>query len=107
MGIYLVASKGSGKSRAMGRWLAKQDLLRGIPQVILDPVGGTIDNLLDAVSRLPVEQQRAIWPRIVYVDMGATDAVVPFPLYYRLGERDTLYQISQRYLDVVRCWTRI
>ena len=102
MGLYLVASKGSGKSRAMGRWLVKQDCLRGIPQVVFDPVGGTIDNLLDCVSSLPAEQQPAVWSRIVYVDMGATDAVVPFPLYYRLGERDTLYQISQRYLDVVR-----
>ena len=59
MGLYLVASKGSGKSRAMGRWLVKQDCLRGIPQVVLDPVGGTIDNLLDCLSRLPAEQQAA------------------------------------------------
>jgi hypothetical protein len=102
MGIYLVASKGSGKSRALGRWLAKQDLLRGIPQVILDPVGGTIDNLLDVIIRLPAAQQAQIWPRIVYVDMGAEDYVVPFPLYYRLRERDSLYQIAQRYLDVLR-----
>ena len=49
-----------------------------------------------------MEEQRALWPRIVYVDMGAHDAVTPFPLYHRLGERDTLYQISQRYLDVLR-----
>lgn len=102
MGIYFVASKGSGKSRALGRWLAKQDCLRGIPQVIIDPVGGTIDNLLDCLLRLPVEQQRQIWPRIVYVDLGAQDYVVPLPFYYRLGARDGLYPISQRYLDVIR-----
>ncbi len=102
MGIYWLASKGSGKSRGMGRWVAKQDCLRGIPQVIYDPVGGTIDNLLDSLSRLPVEQQRTIWPRIIYVDMGARDAVTPFPLYYRLGKEESLFQTSQRYLDVVR-----
>ena len=102
MGIYLVASKGSGKSRFMGRMLVRQDCLRGIPQVVFDPVGGTIDNLLDCLSRLPADQQQVLWPRIVYVDMGAQDAVVPFPLYYRLGERDSLYTISQRYLDVLR-----
>jgi hypothetical protein len=102
MGVYLVASKGSGKSRWMGRWLAKQDCRRGIPQVILDPVGGTIDNLLDCLMRLPPDQQRRIWPQIVYVDMGATDYVVPMPLYYRLSEQDSLYQIAQRYLDTIR-----
>lgn len=102
MGIYLAASKGAGKSRQLGRWLAKQDCLRGIPQVILDPVGGTIDNLLDCLMRLPPEQQQIIWPRILYMDMGATDYVVSMPLYYQLSEQDSLYQISQRYLDVVR-----
>lgn len=102
MGIYWVASKGSGKSRGMGRWVAKQDCLRGVPQVIFDPAGGTIDNLLDSLSRLPLEHQCAIWPRVIYVNMGDREAVMPFPLYYRLSSQESLFQTSQRYLDVVR-----
>ena len=35
MGIHLVAGRGSGKSRVMGRIIAKQDILRGVPTVLL------------------------------------------------------------------------
>lgn len=102
MGIHLVAGKGSGKSRLMGRVIATQDLFKGRPQVILDPNGPTIDNLLDKISRLKNEQQQHIWPRIRYVDMGGkNDSVVTWPLFYQLGD-ESLYEQSQRYLDVVK-----
>jgi hypothetical protein len=39
MGIYLLAGRGTGKSRLMGRKIAMQDYLAGFPQVIFDPVG--------------------------------------------------------------------
>lgn len=102
MGIYLLAGKGSGKSRLMGRVIAAQDLLKGNPQVILDPNGPTIDNLLDKISRLKGEHQHPLWPRIRYVDMGGKNgSVVTWPLYYQLGQ-ESLYERSQRYLDVVK-----
>jgi hypothetical protein len=44
MGIYLLAGRGTGKSRMLGRKIAMQDFLAGFPQVIFDPVGGTVDN---------------------------------------------------------------
>src|SRR4051794_26264978 len=47
MGIFFCATRGSGKSRALGRCLAFSDLRAGVPLVILDPIGGTIDNLID------------------------------------------------------------
>ena len=49
MGIYLLAGRGTGKSRLLGRKIAMQDFLAGFPQVIFDP-GATIDNFLDAVT---------------------------------------------------------
>lgn len=102
MGIHLMAGKGSGKSRLMGRVIAFLDFLRGVPMVILDPVGPTIDNLLDKITRLPREHQESLWRRILYVDMsGQGERVVGWPLYYRLGD-ESLFTISQRYLDVVR-----
>jgi hypothetical protein len=102
MGIHLVSGKGSGKSRVLGRVIGWQDFLRGVPLVILDPHGPTIDNFLDKLTRLPADDQRRLWPRVLYVDMsGSYDQVIPFPLYYRLGN-EKLYAISQRYLDVVR-----
>lgn len=102
MGIHLVASKGTGKSRLMGRVIAWQDFVRGIPLVVFDPHGPTIDNFIDKITRLPADVQKRLWPRILYVNMsGAANSVITFPLYYRLGA-ESLYAISQRYLDVVR-----
>jgi hypothetical protein len=102
MGIHLMAGKGSGKSRLMGRVITWLDFLRGIPLVILDPVGPTIDNFLDKIARLPEAEQRRLWKRVVYVDMsGQGERVLGWPLYYRLGD-ESLYAVAQRYLDVVR-----
>jgi DNA helicase HerA-like ATPase len=98
MPVFMSASSGSGKSRFLGRLLALQDFLDGYPLVILDPHGVMIDNLLDKLSRLPVtipeEIRRQLWQRIRYVDMsGKLGYVVPFPLYYRLGN-ESLYTIA-------------
>lgn len=102
MGIHLLAGKGSGKSRLMGRVIAWADFIRGIPVVILDPVGPTIDNFLDRLTRMPREYQERLWKRVMYVDMsGSSGTVVPMPLYYRLGT-ESYYSIAQRYLDVIR-----
>lgn len=102
MGIHIQAGKGSGKSRLMGRLLAFLDFVRFTPTAILDPNGPTIDNFIDKLLWLPKEYQEELWKRVIYVDMsGSGGHVVPFPLYYRLGE-ENLYTISQRFLDVVR-----
>lgn len=101
MGIRIVAPRGAGKSRLMGRILAWSDFVRGFPVVLIDPIGSCIDNFIDKFCRLPVETQKRHAGRILYVDMAASDGyVVPFPLYYRRGG-ESLYQISQRYLDAV------
>lgn len=102
MGVHVMAGKGSGKSRLMGRLLAFLDFIRFVPTVILDPNGPTIDNFIDKILWLPKEYQEQLWKRVIYVNMsGEGGQVVPFPLYYRLGS-ENLYTISQRYLDVVR-----
>src|SRR5919202_4845305 len=105
MGIHIMAGRGSGKSRLMGRMLVWPDFLRGVPTVVLDPNGPTIDNFLDKLIRQPPAIQQQLWPRVRYVDMAAiNDRVVPFPLYYRISQRhhETLYEISQRYINAVR-----
>jgi hypothetical protein len=106
MGIYLLAGRGTGKSRMLGRKIAMQDYLAGIPQVIFDPVGGTIDNFLDSVVRflqhIPSSLHSRFWDRITYVDMSGKDGVfVPFPLYYRLGTERSLLEIAERYLQTI------
>jgi len=103
MPVFMGAGSGTGKSRLLGRLVGWQDLYRGNSQVILDPHGVTIDNLLDKLARLPrdvpKEIRERLWRRIRYVDMsGKSGYIVPFPLYYRLGN-ETLYTIAQRPID--------
>jgi hypothetical protein len=51
---------------------------------------------------LPREYQERLWPRVTYVDMsGRGGYTVPFPIYYRLSDDDSLYDISQRYIEVI------
>lgn len=101
MGIYAPGSKGHGKSRLMGRVTTFQDYISGIPQVIFDPVGGTIDNFLDKMVRflqhIPKEFHHHYWRRIVYVDVSGQEGFgVPCPIYYRLGN-ETLREVAERY----------
>src|SRR5262249_16954116 len=85
MGIHLIAGKGSGKSRLMGRGMGWQDFVRGVPVVMLDPVGPSIDNFIDKLTRLPPKYQKRLWSRVMYVDMSGQGAqTVGWPLYYRL-----------------------
>src|ERR671914_1125089 len=106
MGLYALAGRGTGKSRLLGRKIASGDFFAGIPQVIFDPVGGTIDNFLDKVTwflhDFPQLARDPIWERIIYVDMSGKDGViVPFPLYYRLGTERSLLEIAERYLQTI------
>jgi hypothetical protein len=102
MGIHIMAGKGSGKSRLMGRVITWLDFLRGFSQVIYDPYGPTIDNFLDKLNRLPDPIRQKLLSRVVYIDMsGRFGRILPFSLYYRMGN-ESLFKISQRYLDIVR-----
>jgi hypothetical protein len=106
MGIYLLAGRGTGKSRMLGRKIAMQDFHAGFPQVIFDPIGATIDNFLDKVTWFlhdhPQLRPDPVWERIVYVDMsGNVGAITPFPLYYRLGTERSLLEIAERYLQTI------
>src|SRR5512147_1428403 len=90
MGISMWASKGAGKSRTLGRLIAWQDFYTGVPLVVLDPVGETIDNFLDKLVHLPPEERIDAWHRVRYVNLAGMDGlVVPWPLYAEAvpGER--------------------
>src|SRR6266508_1081276 len=101
-GIHLVAAPGVGKSRLLGRYLAFSYFLRGVPTIVIDN-GYTIDNFLHKVSLLPPSMRRQAWERIRYVDLAGGEYVVPFPLYYRLGnqQRETNRVIAERFVKVI------
>jgi hypothetical protein len=100
--IHVMGGPGSGKSRLMGRGVGWLFFLRRIPTVIFDPTGGTIDNFLSKIIPLEEGNQRLLWPRVTYVDMGSPEYIMPWPLYYRTSADDTLFAISNRYLEVIR-----
>lgn len=100
--IHLMAEAGAGKSRWLGRSLTWQLFLYGIPTVVIDPTGGVVDNFFDKLIRLPREVQQSLWKRVIYADLSGKGGYVPaFPLFYRLSEDDCLYDIAQRYVEVV------
>src|SRR5512144_2819675 len=105
MGLFVLAPRGAGKSRLLGRLVAYQDLLRGVPLVVVDPIGGLIDNLLAKLTYLPAEIQERLWPRLRYVNMNGQDGrVLPWPIYPQRpgpGPGDG-YEASQRFVDVLR-----
>ena len=107
MGVRCAATKGTGKSRLFGRVIVWGDFLQGVPTVVIDPVGGLVNEFLDKVARCPKGVQEALWGRVRYIDMAGSAGerlydtyVVPFPLYLREGD-ETHYQIAQRYIDVI------
>src|SRR4051794_3282408 len=106
MGQLVIAGKGAGKSRLLGRRVGFGDFMREVPLVIFDPLGGTIDNFLDKVDRLPSGQQRQAWRRVRYVNMagegvGRRTRVIPWPIYARTSSFEDSHTVSQRYLDVL------
>jgi hypothetical protein len=106
MGMYILGARGSGKSRVSGRVIAWQDYRAEIPLVIIDPLGGTIDNFLDKLWRFlqyvhPAKHSR-YWSRVRYVDMsGKTGDITPWPLYYKTGSERSLREVAERYLQVI------
>ena len=104
MSIRICAGRGGGKSTLIGRIIAWLDFLRGVPTVILDPLGVVIDHVLDKTTRMPRRTQETLWPRMRYVDMAASqDLIVGWPLYHRRGG-ESLYAVAQRPLEV---WRRL
>lgn len=101
LGIFCIGYKGSGKSRLIGRKIVKQDLWRGIAQVVIDPVGGTIDNLLDSILRTSSEERKILLSRLKYFDCsGQGGRVCPLPLYYRMGN-ESWRDVANRYIDAI------
>jgi hypothetical protein len=100
-GIHVVANRGAGKSRFLGRYLAFSDFLREVPTIVFDN-RHTIDNFLDKVSRLPEEQRKALWPRIRYIHLaGLGGYVVPLPLYYTLAPDEDPLTTADRFVEVI------
>ena len=58
-------------------------------------------NLVDKIGRLPLPLRQRLWSKLVYVDAGASDFVVPPSLYYRLVA-DTFFAMANRFPAVLK-----
>jgi hypothetical protein len=105
MGLGIISGKGSGKTTLLGE-LSAQVFQKGYAQVLFDPLGTLTPAFLSRTVRflqyVPPGHHRRFWERIRYVDLGATDFVVPFPIYYGLGSDLSLSEIAGRFLNVLR-----
>jgi|SRR5215216_28006 len=107
-GMFLMAPTGWGKSRFLGAQ-CYQDFLRGIGTVVLDAVGGTIDNCLNKLLYLPEEEQKELAEKIVYCNMAGyrvgdstyDTLVTAWPMLYKLSDMETLDVTSQRIVDLI------
>jgi hypothetical protein len=104
MGLRIVAGKGSGKSRLIGRTVVFQDFVRRVPTLVIDPTQALINNVLDKILRLPPNVQQAAYKRIRYINLaGELDSegrmrVVPFPILYKARSP---FDAAQRFPDVM------
>jgi hypothetical protein len=102
-GTRFGAGSGSGKSVMMGQVLAFFDFLRGVPQVLFDPHGPLIDNVLYRIALLPPAARQQLWRRVLYVDMSGRTAgrIVSFPLHFELGG-ESRRDVADRFLMTLR-----
>jgi hypothetical protein len=106
-GIAVIGAPGVGKSRILGRVLGWGSFLSGIPQLICDPIGTTIDNflhkLITELQYLPESEQRKYRERVKYFDLsGSSGYVMQLPLYFRLGTERSLREIAVRLPQLYR-----
>jgi hypothetical protein len=105
-GLLNVGAAGTGKSRFNGRVMVWHHFWWHYPQVVIDPIGSTIDNFLDKMYRflqsVPENEHDQVWERIIYCDMSGKDGfVLPFPFYY-LGAERSVWETSERLLEVIK-----
>lgn len=100
-GIHMVAGSGSGKSLTLGL-IAFLDFMRGVPQIVFDPTGQTIDAFIMYVAQFSRALRRHVWPLVVYVDMAGKSAHVPaWPLLHEYPG-DSRQDIADRFLQTCR-----
>lgn len=120
--MAIIAAPGTGKSRFTGRVLVWHDFIQGTPQIVIDPTGGTYKNFIDKLNRWAPDFERRFWEtykkpltpewiryiddqlqqmvnRVDYVDMNGQGS---FPFYYRLYEDESLFDIAQRFVELIR-----
>jgi hypothetical protein len=107
MGICVVSTRGTGKSTVLGRVIAFSDFYRptfdeSFPVVIIDPVGGTIDNFLDKIGQQDLGTRTKLWERVRYHRIDGLDGrVVPWPIFAEAFAGERYSSRAQRLIEVI------
>jgi hypothetical protein len=96
-GLIVIAPSGSGKSIFQAKYVALPDARHGLPQVVLDVGGHTIQYFLHALLFLSPAEQRSILDRVIYCDMaGQNGYVSSWPMLAPQRETESLAKIASR-----------
>ncbi len=114
----ILGARGCGKSFPTFKELCWADLLLGIPQLIVDPVGSSaylLDQVWRARRKMSPEQWWQLVDRIVYLDFGGhiqaeTTAAAPerdlypyvpaWPVLFRY-DNESAYEVASRPVDMI------
>jgi hypothetical protein len=103
LGTLILGAPGSGKTLLESLCLLV-DLLRGLPGVVLDPLGTLSEaflfRLLCVLSELPPGDDERLWQRIRYIPLGDEHVVTPFPIYSK-WQGESLWDAGQRLITVL------
>jgi hypothetical protein len=102
LGTLILGAPGAGKTILLSLILLV-DLLRGLPGVVLDPLGTLSEAFLFRLacflSEFPAVDDDLLRQRLRYIEPGG-DSVTPFPIYYqRHGE--SLFDAGNRLITVL------
>lgn len=100
LGTGISGTRGVGKSQLLKVLTWLNFTHHGVPTILIDPVGATIDAVLAQIPRFHPDDQRRLWRRVRYVNLSPQEFVVPLPLFYKTGVgRETPYAVAQRFPD--------
>jgi hypothetical protein len=102
LGLLILGAPGAGKT-ILESLLLLFDLLRGLPGVVLDPLGTLSDaflfRLLWFLSEFPAGDDEVLWQRLRYIELGG-DTITAFPIYYQ-QPGESLWDAGNRLITVL------
>lgn len=99
--VRWIGGPGTGKSLGISRTIVWPLFYAfGEPVIVWDPTGKICADVISLLAALPDAIQDQLLPWVDYIDMAATDYIVPLPLYEQCYEGETLYASANRFIDV-------
>jgi hypothetical protein len=103
LGTLILGAPGAGKTILLSLILLCH-LIRGLPGLVLDPLGTLSDAFLFRLacflSEYPPGDDEFFWQRLRYIPLGDESVVTHFPIYFQRHE-ESLWDASSRLITVL------